>query len=71
MPNIIPEGYRKLAIGLVLIIGALIFQGLSLNNPEIWNNASGFISPKTLFYIGIGIGAGGNFTDKLPFLKPK
>jgi len=71
MSNVLPEGYRKLIFGIICLVGALIFQYLTMNSPEMWNTASGLISPKTLFYVGILIGVGGNFADKLPFLKPK
>lgn len=71
MLKVIPEGYRKLVFGIICVVGALIFQFATLGTPEMWKEAPGFVTPSTLFYIGIGIGVGGNFADKLPWLKPK
>lgn len=71
MLKVIPEGYRKLVFGLICLLGALIFQYLTLDNPTMWKDAPGFITPSNLFYAALIIGVGGNFADKLPFLKSK
>lgn len=63
--NNILKGYRKLIIGGIALIAGIVCQLLTLNNPQIWIDASGLMTPEVLIYIGLGIAVGGNFIDKI------
>ena len=59
------KGYRKLIIGGITLIAGILCQLLTLDNPAVWKDVSGLMTPAGLIYIGLGIAVGGNFIDKI------